>query len=99
MPNWKVRQRTARPRRGQACGRRCTGEQNRIGVHDLRHLAATLPIAVGVPLVTVSKTLRHSTLSTTANVYDHLPRQAAAEAVNTIAAVLAQADRDAARFH
>ncbi|GAA0665968.1 hypothetical protein GCM10010193_16800 [Kitasatospora atroaurantiaca] len=70
----------------------------RVGVHDLRHLAATLPIAAGVPLVTVSKTLRHSTLSTTANIYDHLTRQAAADAVDTIAAILAQADREAARL-
>ncbi|GAA4987907.1 hypothetical protein GCM10023205_68500 [Yinghuangia aomiensis] len=40
----------------------------RITMHDLRHLAATITIAAGVPLVVVSKTLRHSTLSTTANI-------------------------------
>jgi integrase len=33
----------------------------RIHVHDLRHLAATIMIAAGVPLAMVSKTLRHST--------------------------------------
>ncbi|MEU4274698.1 tyrosine-type recombinase/integrase [Streptomyces tanashiensis] len=32
----------------------------RVTVHDLRHLAATLTITVGVPLTVVSKTLRHS---------------------------------------
>ncbi|MFI8275620.1 tyrosine-type recombinase/integrase [Streptomyces sp. NPDC085929] len=62
-----------------------------ITVHDLRHLAATITIAVGVPLTVVSKRLRHSTLSTTANVYSHLTRQAAREAVDT----LTQAERTA----
>ncbi|MFD9312744.1 tyrosine-type recombinase/integrase [Streptomyces goshikiensis] len=54
----------------------------RVTVHDLRHLAATITIAAGVPLTVVSKTLRHSTLSTTANIYCHLTRQAAREAVD-----------------
>nr|WP_144298595.1 hypothetical protein [Streptomyces sp. TLI_235] len=39
--------------------------------------------------------LRHATLSTTANIYDHLTRQAARDAVDTIAEILAQADKDA----
>lgn len=56
----------------------------RITVHGLRHLAATITIPAGVPLTVVSKTLRHSTLSTTANIYSHLTRQAAREAVDTI---------------
>lgn len=47
-----------------------------ITLHDLRHLAATISITEGVPLVVVSKTLRHSTLSTTANIYSHLTSQA-----------------------
>lgn len=45
-------------------------------LHDLRDMAATLSITEGVPLVVVPKALRHSTLSTTANIYSHLPRQA-----------------------
>ncbi len=56
----------------------------RVTVHDLRHLAATITITAGVPLTVVSKTLRHSTLSTTANIYSHLTQQAAREAVDTI---------------
>ncbi|GAA4987723.1 hypothetical protein GCM10023205_68200 [Yinghuangia aomiensis] len=64
----------------------------RITMHDLRHLAATLTIAAGVPLVVVSKTLRHLTLSTTANIYAHLTRPAARAAVVTIQRVLAQAE-------
>ncbi|MFI8791935.1 tyrosine-type recombinase/integrase [Streptomyces sp. NPDC055105] len=41
----------------------------RVTVHDLRHLAATITITAGVPFTVVSKTLRHSKLSTTANLY------------------------------
>ncbi|MFG2045625.1 tyrosine-type recombinase/integrase [Dactylosporangium sp. NPDC048998] len=63
----------------------------RIRVHDLRHLAATLVITSGVPLAVVSKTLRHSTLSVTVNIYGHLTRQAAHDAVEATAAALAAA--------
>ncbi|MDF2260417.1 tyrosine-type recombinase/integrase [Streptantibioticus ferralitis] len=71
----------------------------RIGLHDLRHLAATLTINAGVPLTVVSKTLRHSTLSTTANIYSHLTTQAAHDAVNAIEQTLTQADPDRSRLH
>ncbi|GGL13308.1 tyrosine-type recombinase/integrase [Streptomyces flaveus] len=69
----------------------------RVTVHDLRHLAATLTITAGVPLTVVSKTLRHSTLSTTANIYSHLTRQAAREAVDTIEHTLTRAEQKAER--
>ncbi|MFI6147468.1 hypothetical protein [Streptomyces sp. NPDC051109] len=45
-------------------------------------MAATITITAGVPLTVVSKTLRHSTLSTTANLCTHLTQQAAREAVD-----------------
>jgi len=54
-----------------------------ITVHGLRHLAATITITAGAPLTVVSKTLRHSTLPTTANLYSHLTPQAARQAVDT----------------
>ncbi|MFD8383061.1 tyrosine-type recombinase/integrase [Streptomyces sp. NPDC059679] len=63
-----------------------------ITLHDLRHLAATLPITAGIPLLTVSQTLRHSTVSTTANIYAHLTRQAARDAVEAIDKALTKAD-------
>ncbi|MGI5192775.1 tyrosine-type recombinase/integrase [Streptomyces sp. CA-288835] len=69
----------------------------RVTVHDLRHLAATLTITAGVPLTVVSKTLRHSTLSTTANIYSHLTQQAAREAVDTIEHTLTRAEQKADR--
>jgi integrase len=65
----------------------------RIRVHDLRHLAATIMITTGVPLAMVSKTLRHSTLSTTVDIYGHLTRQAAQDAVDATATALDNAER------
>jgi integrase len=64
----------------------------RIRVHDLRHLAATLMIGSNVPLAMASKTLRHSTLSTTVNIYGHLTPQAAHQAVDAITTALNAAD-------
>jgi integrase len=69
----------------------------RIRVHDLRHLATTIMIASGVPLAMVSKTLRHSTLSTTVDIYGHLTRQAAQNAVDATATALDKAERKARR--
>jgi len=68
-----------------------------VSVHDLRHLAATFSITAGVPLTVVSKTLRHSTLSTTANICSHLTQQAAREAVDTIEHTLTWAEQMAGR--
>ncbi|MFJ9841623.1 tyrosine-type recombinase/integrase [Kitasatospora sp. NPDC101155] len=63
-----------------------------IGLHDLRHTAATIMISSQVPLAVVSKTLRHSTLATTVNIYGHLLPQAAREAVTALADALDRAD-------
>jgi integrase len=70
----------------------------RIRVHDLRHLAATLMITSGVPLAVVSKNLRHTTLSVTVNIYGHLTRQAAHDAVEATAAALDATDPGATGF-
>ncbi|GAA2334684.1 hypothetical protein SVIO_027780 [Streptomyces violaceusniger] len=70
---------------------------SRITLHDLRHLAATLTLTAGVPLPIVSKTLRHATLSTTANIYSHLTHQAAHDAVNAIDTTLTHADARSSR--
>ncbi|MEU8351342.1 hypothetical protein [Streptomyces sp. NPDC048845] len=50
-------------------------------------------ISSRVPLAVISKTLRHSTLSTTVNLYGHLLPHAAREAVTAIDKALARADR------
>ena len=46
-------------------------ELPKIRFHDLRHTAATLMLADGVPLVTVSKILGHSSPAITATIYAH----------------------------
>jgi integrase len=52
-----------------------------IRLHDLRHTAATLLLANGVPLVTVSKILGHSSPSVTAQIYAHALDESKAEAI------------------
>jgi len=53
--------------------------------HDLRHSAATLLLAAGVPLKVVSETLGHSSIAITADIYQHVTpdlRREAAEAMD-----------------
>jgi len=54
----------------------------RVRIHDLRHLAATLMIASGVPLAVASKMLRHSQVGITAGLYSHLTREASHSAAD-----------------
>jgi len=44
----------------------------RIRLHDLRHGAASLALAAGFDIATVSKKLGHSTITVTADTYSHL---------------------------
>lgn len=64
----------------------------KIGMHDLRHTAATIMISEGMPIALVSKTLRHSTLATTLNLYGHLLKYAAHDTVAALASALDRAD-------
>jgi integrase len=64
----------------------------RIRVHDLRHFAATTMLSSQVPLAMASKTMRHSTLSTTTEVYGHLLRHVAQQAVDAIDTALTSAE-------
>jgi integrase len=57
----------------------------RCRVHDLRHTAASLMIARGVPLTTISRVLGHSTIAITFDTYSTLAEeveQAAADAMD-----------------
>ncbi len=61
----------------------------KIRPHDLRHTYATLAIKAGVPLLTVSRQLGHSSIAITADIYAHAvpgSNRAAAEALETILA-------------
>ncbi|MFE2352095.1 tyrosine-type recombinase/integrase [Kitasatospora cineracea] len=66
----------------------------RTALHDLRHLAASFGLAAGVPLPIMSKTLRHRTLSTSANIYAELTPRAARAGADGIAWILDNADRE-----
>ena len=63
-----------------------------IRVHDLRHFAATTMLSSQVPLAITSKTMRHSTLSTTTEIYGQLLRYAAHQAVDAIGVALTAAE-------
>jgi integrase len=65
----------------------------RCTVHDLRHLALTIALTEGIDMAIVSKTARHNTISTTANIYTHLTKRAARQAVDAIAKSLDRAER------
>jgi hypothetical protein len=70
-----------------------------IRLHDLRHTAASLALAAGVPLKVVSEQLGHSSLAITADTYTSvLPAvaRAAAEAVADVIPRRAAAIADAA---
>ncbi len=48
--------------------------------HELRHSAASLMLAQGVPLKTISETLGHQSIAITADIYSHLLDDSRAEA-------------------
>jgi integrase len=56
-----------------------------VRLHDLRHTAASLMLAAGVPLKVVSEALGHSSIAITADVYSHVTpdlRREAADAMD-----------------
>jgi len=60
--------------------------------HELRHSAASLMLAQGLPLRTVMEVLGHSTITLTANTYSHLLPSLMDEAADAIDRVLQAAD-------
>ena len=63
-----------------------------IRVHDLRHFAATTMLSSQVPLAMASKTMRHSTISTTTEMYGRLLRHVAHQAVGAIDTAITAAE-------
>ena len=63
-----------------------------VSIHGLRHTNATLLIAGGVPLKTVSSRLGHSSISTTGNIYAHAIRSADEAAADTLEDILGKHD-------
>ncbi len=60
----------------------------KVSIHSLRHTNATLMIANGVDLRTVSKRLGHSNMSTTANIYTHAVKSADERAAEVLQDIL-----------
>jgi integrase len=68
----------------------CTKAKVRcLGIHALRHTFATLALTAGVPLVVVSRTLRHASITITANQYAHVVPELQEQAVNAVAGSIA----------
>lgn len=57
--------------------------------HDLRHSAASLLLAAGIPMKQIQEWLGHSDYSTTANIYAHLESESKKEAANAMSKILA----------
>ncbi len=56
--------------------------------HDLRHSAATIMLANGVPVQLVSKILGHASIQITIDVYNYIPPEATREAADAMDKVL-----------
>lgn len=59
-----------------------------VGLHTLRHSAATAMLANGVPIVVVSRILGHSGIEITVDTYGHVAPHVSLEAVQTLGQVL-----------
>jgi integrase len=67
-----------------------------VRLHDLRHGAASLLLAAGVPMAIVSKMLRHSSIGITVDTYGHLADDTARVAADAMGALLDRAFDQAA---
>jgi integrase len=59
-----------------------------IGLHTLRHTAATLMLTNGVPITTVSRVLGHSSITVTADLYGHVAPDVSQAAADILGAAL-----------
>ncbi|MCU1614797.1 MAG: integrase family protein [Frankiales bacterium] len=59
-----------------------------VRLHDLRHGAASLMLAAGVPMAIVSKMLRHSSIGITVDTYGHLSEETSRVASDAMGALL-----------
>lgn len=60
----------------------------RIRLYDLRHSSASLLLALGAPLRVVMEVLRHSSITTTANIYAHVEEGLSRDALDRLGAAL-----------
>jgi integrase len=60
-----------------------------VGLHTLRHSAASVMLTKGVPLKVVSKMLGHASIAITGDIYGHVSPDVSREAVTKLGAALA----------
>lgn len=60
----------------------------RVTTHDLRHSAASMMLAAGVPLPVIAEILGHSSIRVTADLYSHVGIELRRDAANRLAEVL-----------
>jgi integrase len=65
----------------------------KIKLHDLRHGAASLRLAAGIDIGTVSKILGHSSITITLDTYSHLLAGVGRDAAERAAALVPRAPR------
>lgn len=63
-----------------------------VGLHTLRHSAASMMLSAGVPLKVVSELLGHSGISITADVYGHVSPDVSRSAVEALSAALSSGE-------
>jgi len=71
----------------------------RVRLHDLRHGAASLMLAAGVPIEVVSKRLGHANITLTMDTYSHLLEGVGREAAERAQALVPRAQAPAVRSH
>ncbi|MGN7799038.1 tyrosine-type recombinase/integrase [Leifsonia sp. 22587] len=59
-----------------------------MGLHTLRHSAASTMLAAGVPLKVVSDILGHSSVAITGDIYGHVSPEVSASAMDQLSAAL-----------
>jgi integrase len=70
----------------EVCDR--SGIGRRVRIHDLRHAAGSYLHAAGVEMKTIQKTLRHTRLATTSDIYVHTFAETQREAADSMEGVL-----------
>ena len=61
-----------------------------VGLHTLRHSAATMMLEAGVPIHVVSRVLGHSGINITVDIYGHVSSEAGRLAVETLAEAISR---------
>ncbi|GAA2229999.1 tyrosine-type recombinase/integrase [Herbiconiux moechotypicola] len=69
-------------------GAQAAGLEGEVGLHTLRHTAASMMLAAGVPITEVSAMLGHSSIAITGDIYGHVTHAGQRSAADVLAAAL-----------